>query len=232
MKKRKGKPKTKRIIEEKIPVPTQIIDWAKAHEKQLYVIAIIVIILAGSGWWYKNYRQHKEWRAQKEYSAIVLTYPEKDPIDKTKWGEAIKKLENFMHEFAGTKTSLAAELDLGNAYYYMGSYDRAIQTFKKLLEDISSDHPYWQLAQLGMAYCYEGKNDYSEAISVLEKMRANPKTTMMAIVHYNLGRVYEQIGDKTRALDEYKKYLEQETFGVLRVLVEEKVKILESKTYS
>ena len=231
MKKRKGKPKTKKIIEEKIPIPTQIGDWAKAHEKHLYVAAIVFLILVGTGWWYRNYREHKQWRAQKNYSLIVSSYPAK-PEDTKKWKEAIEKLERFLKEFSDTKTSYAARLDLGNAYYYTGAYDRAIQTYRELLADIDPDHPYWQLAQLGLAYCYEGKKDFTRAVSVLEKMKAAPGTTMLALVHYNLGRIYEESGKKSRALEEYRKYLQKESFGLFRVLVEEKVKILEAKTYS
>ncbi|HDM74874.1 MAG TPA: tetratricopeptide repeat protein [Deltaproteobacteria bacterium] len=232
MKKKKGKPKTKRIIEEKIPIPTQIADWAKEREKQLYVAAIIILILVGSGWWYKNYQKHKEWRAQKQYSIIVSTYPTDNLTDKTKWQTPIKKLEAFLHEFKGTKTSLAAQLDLANAFYHVGSYGRAIDLYTELLDQIDSNHPYWQLSQFGLAYCYEGKKDYTKAISILEKVKANPDTTMMALVHYNLGRIYELTGKKSKALEEYKKYLEKENFGIFKVLVEEKVKVLEHKTVS
>ncbi len=232
MKKRKGKPKTKKIIEEKIPISTQLTDWAKSHEKQLYVAAFIILLLVGAGWWYRNYQKHKEWRAMKQYSIIVSTYPTKKLTDGAQWKTPAKKLEQFLLEFRGTKVSYAAQLDLGNAYYYMGSYDKAIQTYNGLLKEIDSSHPYWQLAQFGLAYCYEKKKNYPEAISILEKVKANPDTTMMALVHYNLGRVYELSGDKIKALAEYKKYLEKDSFGIFKVLVEEKVKALEAKTYS
>ncbi len=232
MKKKKGKPKSRKIIEEKIPVPTQIADWAKAHEKQLYIAAIIIILLAGTGWWYKNYQKHKEWRAQKQYSFIVASYPTKKPTDKNAWKTSIKQLEDFLKEFKGTKTYIAAELDLANALYNVGSYDRAIKVYHQLLEQIDSKHPYWQLAQFGLAYCYEGMKKYSNAISVLEKVKANPDTTMMALVHYNMGRIYEITGEKSKALEEYKKSLEKDNFGTFKVLVEEKVQILDGKTIS
>ncbi len=232
MKKRKGKPRTKKLLEEKVSFSTKLLDWAKLHEKQLYIAAIVLVLLIGSGWWYKNYKIHKEWRAQKQYSLIVSSYPTYNPKDVGKWKNVIKQLEKLLEEFDGTKTSYSARLDLANAYYHTGSYDKAIEVYERLLDDLDSEHPYWQLVQFGLVYCYEGKKDYSKAITILEKVKANPHTTMMALVHYNLGRIYEISGQKSKALEEYKKYLENNRFGIFKVLVEEKVKALESHTLS
>ena len=70
---------------------------------------------------------------------------------------------------------------LGEAYYHIGSYDRAIRAFKNFLyQDAAKKTPHYALASYNIGYSHFKKSDYKNAIDhfkdYLDRAKAKPKS--------------------------------------------------------
>lgn len=92
---------------------------------------------------------------------------------------------------------------LGWAYSAMDRFEEAIELCHKAIEvDPAFGNPYNDIG----AYLIE-LEQYEEAISWLEKAAAAPRYDAPYFPHFNLGRVYEALGDYEQALACYDKAL-------------------------
>jgi tetratricopeptide (TPR) repeat protein len=59
-----------------------------------------------------------------------------------------------------------------------------------------------------MGYCYEEKKDYKAASEYFLKIIDLEDSLLKDTAHFNLGRIYENMGDMPSALMHYKKIIE------------------------
>jgi len=127
---------------------------------------------------------------------------------------------------------------LGNTYSAMGQWDKAIETYEKIIEDAFYGTPHFALSNMGVAY-YQ-KKDYARAEHYfLEALRLNPdfinalaglgtmyidqgrydeavvklaravrKDPKVGKLHFELGRAYRGQGDTVQARAEFAKAAE------------------------
>jgi type IV pilus assembly protein PilF len=127
---------------------------------------------------------------------------------------------------------------LGNTYSAMGQWDKAIETYEKIIEDAFYGTPHFALSNMGVAY-YQ-KKDYARAERYfLEALRLNPdfinaltglgtmyidqgrydeavvklgravrKDPKVGKLHFELGRAYRGQGDTVQARAEFAKAAE------------------------
>jgi Tfp pilus assembly protein PilF len=124
---------------------------------------------------------------------------------------------------------------LGNAYSAKGEWDKAIETYQKIIEDVFYGTPHFALSNMALAYYQKG--DYVRAEkNFLEALKLNPdfvnalaglattytaqgryeeaiqklerairKEPKLPHLHFELGRAYRGIGDTARAREEFQK---------------------------
>jgi type IV pilus assembly protein PilF len=124
---------------------------------------------------------------------------------------------------------------LGNSYSAKGDWDKAIEAYQKIIEDVFYGTPHFALSNMALAY-YQ-KSDYVRAEKYfLEALKLSPDfvnalgglaTTYMAMgryqeavqkleravrkeaklpqLHFELGKAYRGIGDHARARDEFQR---------------------------
>jgi tetratricopeptide (TPR) repeat protein len=99
-------------------------------------------------------------------------------------------------------TDLAIRYEMGALYYQIGKYSEAIQEFQK-----AQQNPHKRLSAMGfLAKCYEKKKMYDLAARTLqnaikEKQIFDEEKKEMT---YNLGTVFESMGKKDEALEQFK----------------------------
>ena len=107
----------------------------------------------------------------------------------------------------GSKAGEAAYLYAGACALQIGEFDKAISYFKKY---DGEDSILLSRAQAGIGDAYVGLEDYKNALAAYEKAAATVNSNMYAAGYLlKAGQVAEEMGNKDKALDFYKKIKDQ-----------------------
>ena len=115
--------------------------------------------------------------------------------------------------------SADAHANLGEAYYYLGNYEGAIEAYK---EAIRLD-PNWPWTHCCLAFTYQDLQRYEEAIKEWKQViKLEPD---IAGLHSILGKAYLKTGNKDLALEQYEilKTLDEELANELHGLLQEQL---------
>ena len=107
----------------------------------------------------------------------------------------------------GSKAGEAVYLYAGASALQIGEFDKAISYFKKY---DGEDKILLSRAQAGIGDAYVGLEDYKSALAAYEKAAATVSSNMYAAGYLlKAGQVAEEMGNKDKALDFYKKIKDQ-----------------------
>ena len=126
--------------------------------------------------------------------------------DYGKYEDAIKYLKNYLYS---DPNSLGTTIVLANCLYKTKQYKEAIEILQKLPDEQEVD---LQVIQL-LGACFAALKQYDLAISVFKKAPLQKRNLDEALkeLHYNLGVIYEQSGDKNNALKHFKRVYAEDT---------------------
>ena len=121
--------------------------------------------------------------------------------------QAIGILEDVVENYGGTKASGGARLLLGRVYYEEADYDKAIAMYETFLKGKNRKVELKAMAWEGLAYSYEAKKDYAEALRCYEKLSQMDLANVKGWALMGLARCYEQLGELEKALGAYRELL-------------------------
>lgn len=98
-------------------------------------------------------------------------------------------------------------LDLGTAYARRNEFARAEESLRRAAEMGMTPEAWYQLGKL---YFDNGRYDEAKAFFELSLQNISPKS---APIHFDLGQVYDRLGQAERAQAEYKMYLKLDPKG-------------------
>lgn len=186
--------------------------------------AVIVIVLAGTGWYF--YNKNEENTAMSLYNKATEEFFMARVSGKD-IAASQKKLEELEKKYSGTRAAAFAAYRLGNIALNQSDADGAMKWYQKYLSHDSSDNEFKVLVLNGMGYCYEIKKDYKNALSSFEKA-ANGKAAagFAGMTYENIGRTYEALNDPKKAVENYKKALEKAVDPGMKELLNRKISSL------
>lgn len=117
-----------------------------------------------------------------------------------KYEEALKYLQPY---FINNPMDFKTQLLLAHCYYKTKNFDLAIKLLQTIPEDFEQSLKVIQM----LGACFAEQKKYDLAISVFKKaplQKRNLDEDLME-VHYNLGLIYEESGNKNNALKHFKK---------------------------
>jgi tetratricopeptide (TPR) repeat protein len=118
---------------------------------------------------------------------------------------AAEKFAELVEKY-GSSTAAKMALPLyADLSYRTGDYDKAIRLYQRALQTFSGDVAFERIAWNGLAYAYEGKEDYATAVKWFEKLTGAEGDFLKADAYYNLGRMYEALNDREKAVEAYRK---------------------------
>lgn len=203
-----------------------ISDYISDNKKRFYsiVTAIIVATIIATGIY--MYWNHYQYSAKEMYARannnLVQNIENPENANKN-----IKLFQELIEKYPHSWSARMAHYHLGNIYYNLGEFDKAIADYKKFVSSRISDKAGIKfLALTSIGYSYEAKKDYKDALEYFEKALKSNNAGFESVAFSNIARIYEQMNHKKNALENYKKALEKATEPSKAILIKYKISSL------
>jgi tetratricopeptide (TPR) repeat protein len=183
----------------------QITNFYETYKKQISIgiVAVVVVVIAGVVY-FKNRADNHE-RAMAQLSAVQPLFDSgqfQSAIDGVP-ERNIAGLKSIVENYGASAGGDLARFYLADAYFQTGKYQEALEQFK----DCSpSDELLKASRAQGIASCYEAMGNAGEAAEYFEASAARqPTEEAEAEQLANAARNYDRAGDKTKALEIYRR---------------------------
>ncbi|MDD3581241.1 MAG: tetratricopeptide repeat protein [Desulfobacca sp.] len=204
-----------------ISFSNRLIEFSKSNLKVL-VLGLTVVILAAAGWgiFYKINQQ----RAIKAAELLQTVRPAlSQPEAAAKNLEALQKV---ISNYPKTGAALQASLFRAQLLYQEKKYAEAAAIYESLRgQDAGLD----VLLTESLSFCYEGQQRFQPAAEVLEVLVKDAQLPYRGELLRRQALLFEQAGDKVRALSCYRQLLGLSSGAAFAPLIKEKIHMLEQK---
>jgi predicted negative regulator of RcsB-dependent stress response len=138
-----------------------LIAYFSKHKKIVTSIVISLLVVVFFGLWFQSNQNKKSLIMESLYFKLEQTNLVND-------NNKIKKMDIILDQFSEGPQKQRAFLLVAGEYFNKGSYDKAIEYYQNVLGRTSSSLNQ-QLANMGIAYSFEGQKDYKNAINAYKK---------------------------------------------------------------
>ena len=189
----------------------KFLDYARENRQKLYVAAgtLALVIVLGAGYFFYSAGYEKD--AGKLYFDARLRAMRADPMGMGPGGpEVIRAFADVVEKYPSSDAAQGARYELGSLYYDAGDYDRSIQVYGAFIDNASKKDIRTIYARFGIGYACEAKKEYDRALDAFNRVvESNPGNVFEGLSYRNIARVYEEMSDRGKAMDYYKKALEK-----------------------
>jgi tetratricopeptide (TPR) repeat protein len=216
MAKIKVKPK-KKLIEAENPITLWITvrEYVEQNARQIGAIALAVVVVAAAVFAWSALKARAERDSLNMFYAAMstMTAPadSKSPAAQTAlYEKALAQFKEVKEKHGSTSSGTMSLLYEGNCAYSLKKYDEAIGYYKEFLDAAHGTVQYLRSAGYeGLGYAYESKGDFKQAAEWFEKQKNDTQAEGGGSAALNLARVYELAGDRQKACNQYKEFLEK-----------------------
>lgn len=231
-------PKRIRVIKKKVKEPDEfistsglIIRYVRSNYRNVIRIVVVVLIISfiTYGWFYSKREKEKEASHLFYQTEQLYKRGKGNQTAKERYQVALGKFENIVKKYKGTSSALRALFYLGDCYYRLRDYDKAIDYYEQFINKSSKDDFLRCFAYEGLGYCYEEKGEYEQALKHFKKsMEETDGNNIKELEYLNLARNYEALSDNASALQFYKKVIDNQGDSLFSELAQDKVAALEN----
>jgi len=210
--------------DEFISTTTKVIRFLAVHRRQFirYAVLGLLGVVAGAGIFL--YLEWQKGRALAIQAQALQMYEEADRKGMGTEGEKEslrRALEKFREAIAidhrGTQAQIS-QLYIALCHFGLQEYDAAIEAYRGCLEG-----PFRPMALNGLAYCYEAKKEWAQALEYFQKNAEEAKNVFQEEGLMGVARCYEALNQKPKALEYYQKALTQNPKSPMVDLIQRKV---------
>ena len=199
--------------DEFLSITTRTILYVKEHSQVFSNIGLgflALILIAVVLYTLKMYADKKGQEAYNEAYSAFQRYEQAAPAQKE---EVLKKTEDLfqkvLKEQKHAKASNLAPPELAYLKFQEKKYDEAIALYRDYQKKFASDSPYYTLAILAIAACYEEKGEYAEASRTLEPSMSGAKEIFKEQIMVSLARNYRLANQNDKAKEILKQFIEK-----------------------
>ena len=203
-----------------------ISDYISENKKRFYSIVTAIVLASLIAIGIYMYWNHYQYSAKEMYAKVQKNIAQNHEIPESAM-KNIKIFQELIDKYPHSWSARMAHYHLGNIYYNLGEFDKAIADYKKFVSSRISDNAglkFFALTSIG--YCYETKKDFKSALEYFEKAQKSNSAGFESVGFSNIARIYEQMNDKKNALENYKKALEKATDPSKAILIKYKISSL------
>lgn len=204
----------------------RITDYISENKTRFYSILatsiLAVVIAVGIFLYWNDYQTNAVQIYAKAQTSMLMS--RQNPMAASDTMNIFKELiDKYPHSWSARM----AYYHLGNIYYGLGELDKAIDSYKKFVSSASTDDAGIKfLALTSLGYCFEAKKDFKAALDYFEQAQKSNNTGFEAIGFRNIARIYEQLNDKKKALENYKRALEMAIDPSMALFIKRKISSL------
>ncbi len=198
---------------------TKGIDYCKAHAKGLgFALLVIVVVWAGI----TLYLSHQEKVRQGSWA---LYYQTQVTLVTQGQEAANKVIDELEQKYPNSDAAYYARLMLADLLFTQENYAQAITDYQALL---NAKNPHVRtIAAISLAGAQQATKDYAASIQTAQQfINDNPTSFALPQAYLTLALSQELSGDKTAALETYKKILEDYTKTYFGVFAKDKITAL------
>lgn len=180
------------------------IDFCKANKQTvLAVLGILAVVLIVGGVYCANAKKADQ-NSWAEYYNARLT------LLGGKQDEAFKQIDALQTKYSGKNAALYAQLLKGDVLFAQDNFKQAAEAYQPLLASRNTE--IYTVGALSLAEAQQADKNYAASVATMQQfIKANPKSFALPQAYFTLALSQELSGDKTAALDTYKKILESYT---------------------
>ena len=120
-------------------------------------VAVVVVCIAGGYYWTNS-------QADDLVEAGKVFAPGQTAMQDNRYEDAIPIFERVLDEYGGTALALETTIELANACFNTGDYEKARTYYRAYLDDYGDEDTLFQVtARSGLAACDEEEEKYEEA---------------------------------------------------------------------
>jgi len=194
----------------------------KKRDIALIVCAVFIFIGAVSALQYFSEKQER-----KAFDLLYNSMAKYETLDKADPEKACKDVENdfrsIFDKYPGKMGGKLARIFFANTCYHAKKYDMAIELYSTSLKDFADDPLFKNLVLNSIAYSYEEKKDYKEAVNHFQMISAGDEPVMKGDAFFNLGLLYEKLGETDKSMEAYKKIVSDYQDTIYVEIAKEKV---------
>jgi tetratricopeptide (TPR) repeat protein len=175
---------------------TWLVQWIKGHRQAAAVIAAVVLIGAGLGWWTVVSRSRVEAAAGQRLEQARLAFESRNyPL-------AASELSQLVENYSGTRAAAQANLLLAQVRLYQGQGQQAIDLLKRVAPSEGRDFAAQAYGLLGAAY--ENAAHPAEAAGAYEEAARRAAFGFLKAQYLSdAGRTWVAARDTAKAVRDY-----------------------------
>lgn len=185
-------------------------------------LLVIIGVIAGI----RYFSSQSENRAYTRLAQVMEKYEtamkDKAKEPKKVYEEVRDEFQKMLDEYPGSSAAKFARAAYADICYTAGETDKAVALYSEAGNGFA-DPSLKNIVLSSLAYSYEQKKEYSAAIAYFEQITRGENPMMKDEAYFNLGRLYDQAGDKTKSRDAYKKLISDYADSLYIEVAKEKV---------
>ncbi len=165
--------------------------------------AVVIVCIAGGYYWTNS-------QADNLVEAGKVFAPGQTAMQDNRYEDAIPIFERLLDEYGGTALALEATIELANACFNTGDYEKARTNYRAYLDDYGDEDALFQVtARSGLAACDEEEEKYEDAArQYLDLAEEDPDSYLAAGFLLDAARCYKAADKKEEARALYDRVVE------------------------
>lgn len=231
---RKIKISRKKIDEpdEFVSTSSSVIDYLRNNYRNIIPATVVVLAIAmvAFGWFYYSKGRASEaasllYQSKQIYNTSQHAQNNDQSVEET-YRLSLDKFDDIKNKYPGTSSAIESSFYIGDCYYRLREYDKAIDYYHQFLNSSSKGDYLIYFAFEGLGYCYEEKGDYEKALENFKKSIEESEMDINELALVNIARCYEALNDKAKALEFYQKLSDDQSNSIFSELVQDKIENL------
>lgn len=202
----------------------KMIQLGMQYKTQLtYAVGIIVaLMLVVSGYRFFAIRSENKAHALLDRAVNQYQTALNGEDSKKAYQTASEDFQLILNKYGSKQSGKLARVIFANICFDAGEYKKAIELYRQSLKDFKNDAFMNNLIHSDLGYAHEQLNEARLAVSYFEKIAESQEPILRDEALFNLGMLYEKLGDQQKSSDAFKRIISDHPDSMYIEIVKER----------